>query len=281
MKKKRHAEPAYCTSSINNKVINYKVFNLSFTQKILYAVPIFVIGGVVGLVFYANLFMKDGIPTTATHISNLFFFCGVGFGAIKMFFPILIDSKKKKRQEMLRKQFREMLASLSSSFSAGVNVVKAIGAAKNDMISQFGENSYIAVEMREIEAQMDNGISVYDALKEFSKRSGVEDIEDFANVFEICYLKGGNMQKVVRNTYDLIGDKIAINEEIETKLTSNKMQQKIMSVVPIVMIGFLRMTSSSFAENFATPKGVLSITIAVAMFIGAYVYGNKIVNIKG
>ena len=41
------------------------------------------------------------------------------------------------------------------------------------------------------------------------------------------------------------------------------------------------MSSSSFAENFATVKGVVVITVAIGIFIGAYKYGEKITDIKG
>ena len=40
----------------------------------------------------------------------------------------------------------------------------------------------------------------------------VEDIVDFANVYCICKRQGGDLKKVVRETYDLIGEKISINE---------------------------------------------------------------------
>ena len=153
--------------------------------------------------------------------------------------------------------------------------------AYNDMLSQFGEEEFITKELYEITTGMKNNISIKELLINFAGRSGVDDINDFATVFQICYEKGGDMKTVVRNTYDLIGEKMTINEEIETKLTSNKMQQNIMSIVPIVLIAFLRFTSSSFAENFASLKGVITMTLAVGIFIGAYLYGRKIVDIKG
>ena len=112
-------------------------------------------------------------------------------------------------------------------------------------------------------------------------RSGLEDVESFANIMGICYQKGGNMKSVVRNTYDLIGEKITIGEEIKTKLTSNQMQQNFMSIIPIILIGYLRVSSSSFAESFASFTGVIVMTIAAGIFIGSYMYGKKITNIRG
>ena len=117
-------------------------------------------------------------------------------------------------------------------------------------------------------------------LKDFAERSGNEDVMSFADVFEICYRKGGDMNFVIQRTHSVISDKMAVADEIETKLTSNKMQHNVMSLMPIALVAMLRMTNESFATNFATPTGVVANTVAIGIFIGAYLYGNKIVEIK-
>ena len=54
-----------------------------------------------------------------------------------------------------------------------------------------------------------------------------------------------------------------------------------MSLMPIALVAMLRATNDSFAESFTSPAGVVVNTIAIGIFIGAYKYGLKIVNIKG
>ena len=89
------------------------------------------------------------------------------------------------------------------------------------------------------------------------------------------------MQSAIYRTHSVITEKIAISDEIETKLTSNKMQHNVMSLMPIALVAMLRATNDSFAESFTSPAGVVVNTIAIGIFIGAYKYGLKIVNIKG
>ena len=43
----------------------------------------------------------------------------------------------------------------------------------------------------------------------------------------------------------------------------------------------MRFMMSGFAESFATIPGIISLTISVGIFIGAYKLGNKIMDIKG
>ena len=53
--------------------------------------------------------------------------------------------------------------------------------------------------------------TVYDILSCLQKYD-VGDIEDFANVFQVCYRKGGNIKETIRNTYEIINDKMGIRQ---------------------------------------------------------------------
>lgn len=280
-KEEAKREPQYLPSEINTKMVNYRVYKMKAPEKLLFFILTVIVGGIVGLVFYANLFMVDGEPTKATYISNLIVFFGVGITAAVKFLPLREEQLRDKRKNILNLQFREMLAALASAFSAGENMLGAFQSTQKEMTMQFGKDSYIAKETREIVEGMNSNITIEKLLKNFASRSGVEDIENFSDIISICYAKGGDMRGIVQNTYDLIGDKISISEEIKTKLTSNKMQQNVMSIVPIVLIGYLRISSSSFAQSFASFTGVIVMTVAAGIFIASYLYGRRITNIKG
>lgn len=262
-------------------LIDYKVYNFTIAEKVLYFLLYFIAGGLVGFVFYGNLFTKDGELTIYSMISNAVVFVIMGSIGVKMFYNARKEQMIAKRKEELRLQFRETLASLSTAFTSGENPPRAFISAEHDMLSQFGDKSDIVRELREINAGVYSNQRLDLMLLDLAKRSGIEDIEDFANVFQVCFQQGGNINSVVRHSYDLIGDKMAINQEIQTKITSNQMQQKIMSVMPILMIAFLRFSSSSFAESFASFKGVTAMTVAAVIFIFSYNYGKKITDIKG
>ena len=279
-KKEKVVIPQFINSPLNNPMLNYKVYVMSTAEKILVALGAFVAGGLVGLVFYANLFMQDGVPTMATHISNAVVFTAVGLAANKLLFPMYAKSRLEHRNSVLKKQFRAMLEALSSSFSTGSNVQNAFISALGDLKMQFGDKEYIVQEMEEIIAASKQNVGLEVSLRNFADRSGNEDIMSFADVFEICYRKGGDMNFVIQRTHSVMSDKMAVADEIETKLTSNKMQHNVMSLMPIALVAMLRFTNDSFATNFATLTGVAANTVAIGIFIGAYIYGNKIVDIK-
>lgn len=71
-----------------------------------------------------------------------------------------------------------------------------------------------------------------------------------------------------------------IREEIETVVTSNKTEQNVMVLMPIALIGVIKMMSPEFAENFVTVTGILSTSIAIVIFIASYAIGKIVLDIK-
>ena len=108
----------------------------------------------------------------------------------------------------------------------------------------------------------------------------VDDIKSFASVYEICYRKGGNLRDVINNTHSIISDKMEIMEEIETMVASNKMEQNLMIVMPVGLIGMIKMMSPDFGDNYATVSGVIATTLGVICFVASYYIGKKILDIK-
>lgn len=279
-KKEKIQEPEFINSPLNNPMPNYAVYIMGKAESFIVRLVSFIAGGFVALIFYGNLFMVDGFATLATHISNAVVFVILGLLAIKFLVPMYKKRCLEKRRNALKQQFRDMLESLAASFSSGSNVQMAFESAVEDLKMQYSPKDYIVKEMEEVINGMKQNINVEVMLENFGKRSGNEDIISFADVFSVCYRKGGNMNSVIHRTHSVISEKMAVADEIETKLTSNKMQHNVMSVMPIAVVAMLRFTNESFAANFATPIGVIVNTIAIGIFVGAYIYGNKIVDVK-
>ena len=49
-------------------------------------------------------------------------------------------------------------------------------------------------------------------------------------------------------------------------------------VAPVLIVGMLRLSNQTFAENFASPMGVVVITIGLGLFYLAYRMGRGIVD---
>ncbi|MFI3170044.1 MAG: type II secretion system F family protein [Faecalibacterium sp.] len=274
-------EPQYYRSATNIQTLNYHVYYMSTAEKIVYYILGFAVGAAVGYLFYGGIAKNEyGDPTTLTYIINTIVSVSVGLVTGKVFLPIRTEQILQKRQRQLRTQFRDMLEALSTSMSAGKNVVDSFDSIYYDMSMQYGESAFIIQELKVINNGLANGVNIEELLADFGARSASEDIVGFANVFEVCYRKGGNIKDTVRSTYDILSEKMAISEDIATVVSGSKSQQYIMLLLPIMMIVMIKSMSADFAANFVTLAGIGATTVAIGLFVISYFVGKVMLNIK-
>lgn len=187
--------------------------------------------------------------------------------------------KQKKQVNELRTQFKDLLESLTSSYSAGENTVEAFSDAVGDMTSIYGEEADIVQETQIICTGLKNNINIEELLLDFARRSGLDDAMSFANVFEVCNRQGSDLKRIVSDTREIINDKIEMEMEIETMLSGSKNELYIMMVMPVVIVVMLKGMGTSMAGS-NTPLTVLVKVVCIGIFGIAYVIGRKIIDIK-
>lgn len=242
---------------------DYGIYTPSKKEKVLWFIIALIASGAVLYLFYENIF----VSLIAGAI------CGF------VFIPIRTKQMITKRRRKLSMQFRELLDALSTSIGAGKNVQDAFQGAVDDLAVQFTYDSDIVRELVIIRAGMYNNIPIENLLMNFSERSGIEDIANFANVFATCYRKGGNINEVIKNTAEIIGDKIEIKMELQTMVAGQKNEMNIMLVMPVLFIIVMKSMGGGLID-LSTPVGLLSVTGALIIFVLAYFAGQWITNIK-
>lgn len=280
-KAKKVKEQEFFKSVTGMQMMNYRVYYMSVMERVLYFLIAFGAGAFVGYLFYGGVGVDEfGEPTQITYIWNSAVMIAVGLLTAKIYVPIRTKQLRTARQNKLKSQFRDMLEAVTASLGAGKNVQESFAAAYDDLKNQYEQDAYILHELAEINTGLVNAINVEKLLKSFGARSGCEDIMNFANVFEICFRKGGNIKETIRITYEILSDKMLVSEEIETIVSGSKSQQTLMLFMPVLLVALIKMTSADFAANFVTPVGFMATTVGVAIFVASYFVGRKVLDIK-
>lgn len=274
-------EPQYYQSPTGLMAYNYKVYNMSKSEKLMNFLAAAVVGAFVGYLFYGGI-GKDqfGRPTTLTIVLNVLITLAVACIAGALFVPVRTKSIINKNKTKLNRQFRDMLDSLTTSLGAGKNVPDSFYNVYEDLKVQYEEDAYILQELKIILSGLQNNVDLEDLLYDFGRRSDNDDIMSFADVFKISYRKGGNIKDIIRSTHEILSDKMSITEEIETMVSSNKMEQNIMVFMPVALVGLIKMMSPDMAANFVSGAGIFSTTISIILFVVAYLVGKSILDIK-
>lgn len=190
------------------------------------------------------------------------------------------DISRKKEQE-LRQQFRDSIQVMASALKAGYSVENAIREAGKDISPVYSEETRIRKEFERMERQMDMNMSAEEVLKGFAERTGQEDIENFVNVFAAAKKSGGDSIAIIRDAVKIISGKIDTEKEIQTMLASKKMEFDIMCAVPFVIILYMKLTFGEFLSVlYGNMAGAAIMSLCIFVYMGAYVYGRKIIRIE-
>ncbi|MDM8236024.1 type II secretion system F family protein [[Ruminococcus] torques] len=190
------------------------------------------------------------------------------------------DISRKKEQE-LRQQFRDSIQVMASALKAGYSVENAIREAGKDISPVYSEETRIRKEFERMERQMDMNMSAEEVLKGFAERTGQEDIENFVNVFAAAKKSGGDSIAVIRDAVKIISSKIDTEKEIQTMIASKKMEFDIMCAVPFAIILYMKLTFGEFLNVlYGNMAGAAIMSLCIFVYMGAYVYGRKIIRIE-
>lgn len=187
----------------------------------------------------------------------------------------------RRRKRKLEIEFREVILSVSSNLQAGYSVENAFQESYRDIVLLYGKESVMARELRLIFRKLSNNIQLEDALTNLADRSGVQDIRDFADIFQIAKRGGGDMRGIIANTADIIGDKQEIRREIETVMSEKRLEQQIMRYIPFFIVFYISLTTKGYFESlYHNIPGWILMTGALVVYAAACRISDKILNIE-
>jgi tight adherence protein B len=204
-------------------------------------------------------------------------------GAIAGSANILMASKgaSKKRMLRLRGQFFDLLEALSVAMRAGNPPYLALQSARQDLLALYAADSDIMSELDLIMAKFENSIPLSEAFSDFAQRSRLEDIASFASIYRAIEGKNSRADEIVRQTHEIISDKMEIEMEIETMMSAAKSEVGIMLLMPLVILGVIGYAGAGFMDSiYTTPIGRAVSTGGLIVFIISYALAQKFSDVK-
>lgn len=187
--------------------------------------------------------------------------------------------KKKKTQSGIH--FAEGLSSISAALFAGYSVENAFKEAKKELELLYGQDCELAAEFGIITKKIEMNKTVEDALEEFAKNSQNEDIITFSEVFRFAKRSGGDLVSVVKAAADNIRDKQNVKRDIEILVSAKKYEQKIMNIIPFVIILYLNLTMPDMLKPlYHNLFGICVMSAALLCYIAAVYMSKKIADIE-
>ena len=178
-------------------------------------------------------------------------------------------------------QFKEGVQALVTALATGYALENAFVQAIKDLQFLYNDDDMIIKEYKHIVYQMKMNIPVENAIREFALRSGVEDIENLSEVLVTAKKTGGDLIRILKSTGKIIADKIEVTKEINILMSGKRLEAKIMSIIPIGIILYMKVSSPSFLNPlYGNIIGISVMTIALIIYFLSYVLMMRIVSIE-
>ena len=210
------------------------------------------------------------------------------FWAMLPLSPIVFFSFREMEKELIRKQqqqladqFKDAILSVAAGLQAGYSIENAFLEAGRDMERLYGADSLMAKEIRYMKKGLRNHVPLEILLVDLGRRSKEADMEDFAQVFAIAKRSGGNLNAIIRRSAAITGEKIEVKREIRTLLSSRRYEQRIMNMVPFLIMAYLQLTSKGFFDClYFNTAGILIMTGCLALYLAAFLRSRKMIEIE-
>ncbi len=244
--------------------INYSIYRMNIKEYILSIIVIISIACIFSYVFYDNLWISIAF------ILPVYFY-------LKLIRKVLMQ----RRIQKLNVQFKDFCMSMAAQLIAGYSIENSLAEVYRELTQLYGKESYICKETRILIVKLRLNITIENAIENFAIRSGIEDIKLFSEIISIAKRSGGDLIKIVKNAANSISRKIETEREIKVIINSKKYEQMIMNIIPICIIGYVRVTSPnmmSIMYNSITGRIVMSACLMVYVF--AFFLGYKISKVE-
>lgn len=187
----------------------------------------------------------------------------------------------KKKQNSFRLQFKEAIQSLSAALNVGYSVENAMRETVKDLKGIYKQDDTILHEFSYMIRQLQMNVTVETVLQNFAKRTGDEDVQTFVTVFNMAKRSGGDTLEIIRSAVRQMGEKIDVEREIVTLMSAKKMEFRIMTVIPMAMILYLKLSFPEFLDVlYGNVVGVVIMSLCLLIYLGAYEVGKRIVEIE-
>lgn len=208
-------------------------------------------------------------------VSYLFYHSLIAILLMIPFYPVFLKIKAKRllqqQKQELGQQFKETIAAVAAALNAGYSVENAWREAKTEMEQMYGAHALMVQELGHIQIHLSMNVALEELLNDFARRSDMEDVSSFCQVFFFAKRSGGDFIGIIRATADRIGQKIELQRQLMADLAARRLESQIMNIVPLVILLYLNLTSPGYFDVlYGNLTGICIMSVCLMLYLAAY-----------
>lgn len=187
----------------------------------------------------------------------------------------------RRKEQEFRGQFKESIRALAAALNVGYSVENALREAAVEMRALYKKDSRIRREYDRMIYQMDMNRTAEQVMGDFAERVEQEDVIGFTAVFTAAKKTGGDSIQIIRNAVKDISEKMEVENEIDTLLSAKKLEFRIMCVIPMGIILYMKLAFPEFMQVlYGNLFGGAVMSMCLGIYLAAWRIGKAIVEIE-
>ncbi len=193
----------------------------------------------------------------------------------------LLKEEVSKLQMRFLKQFRDSLQSLQAQLNLGYSMENAVKEVHKELQHLYAGKELIVREYNHMVYQMNLNVTAERAWQNFADRVELAEVENFVTIFILSKRSGGNAVLIIKNAIRQISERAELKEEIMTTIAGKRMEFQVMTIIPFVMIFYMKLAFPGFMEVlYGNMTGFVLMTFCLGLYLVAWLIGKSIVRIE-
>jgi len=257
--------------NIHNRALRY-LAQAGIRVSPLLLVAIWLIISLVTWVAVTTLLRSFGnAPSTTDTLTSLVGALGLVGNAEWM----VISSMRRRRLRIIEEQLPLALDIVIRSLRAGHPVVSALQLVTTEMGDPIGSEFGLIVD------ETTYGFELKDALANFARRTGSDDVHFFAVSVAIQTETGGNLAEILENLAKVVRSRITLGKRVKALSSEGRMSAYILSGLPIFLISTIGMSQPAFySVKFSDPIFWPTVVGIVGLYFTGLMLMHRITNFK-
>lgn len=208
---------------------------------------------------------------------------GLVVGGIVIPFWLKLSKKEQenKRKALLLMEFKEYMMLIVAGLQTGYSLERAVKQSEQELMKLYSKESLLLPYVHIMNQKLAMNIQLEKAFAEFAEAVEIEEAISLADIISFAKRSGGDYGKNIRETAMKIEDNLAIKQEIETITTEKRLELKVMCIMPMGILGYITLTSSSFiAPLYGNIVGVALMTACLIVYGFLIMLGRRIIEIN-
>lgn len=207
---------------------------------------------------------------------------------ILLFPAVCVVYKRLYNEDQLRehkakdqRDFRELLELLLGSMQAGYSFENAFINVQKELSLVLGRDNKLVGAVDEMNRRVSMNMPVEAAFEALATSFDLQECYEFAEIIKIAKRLGGDYNRNIRWAAEKIEDKISLAADIEVMLAEKKLELRIMTIMPLLIMAYIKVASGEIiSAMYHNIIGVSAMTICLVLYLVMIKWAKRIVAIE-